>query len=61
MADAKEVVRPLGRAAATLVAFSLFVAVLGLAIGTFVLLGVQVLPLWSAIAPVSEPAVAEDE
>ena len=55
------VVKPLTRAAASALAVALFVAVLGLTIGTFAVLGVQLLPLWSAVAPLTEPAVAVEE
>ncbi len=55
------VVKPLTRAAASALGVALFVAVLGLTIGTFVVLGVQVLPVWTAVEPLIEPAGAEEE
>ena len=61
MRGPRGVVKPLTRAATSALAVALFVAVLGLTIGTFVVLGAQVLPLWSAVAPVAEPALAEEE
>ena len=55
------VVKPLTRAAASALAIALFVAVLGMTIGTFAMLGVQLLPVWTAVAPLTEPAVALEE
>ena len=57
----RAVVKPLTRAAASALAVTLFVAALGLTIGTFAVLGVQLLPVWTAIAPLTEPAVAVED
>lgn len=55
------IVKPLTRGAASALAVALFVAVLALTVGTFAVLGVQLLPFWSAVAPLTEPAVAVEE
>ncbi len=54
-------VRSLSRCALAALAITLFVAVLGLTAGTFAILGVQVLPLWTAVAPPTEPAGIDAE
>jgi hypothetical protein len=65
MSEAKQIplgiVKPLTRGAASAIAIALFVAVLGLTIGAFAVLGVQLLPFWSAVAPLTEPAAALEE
>ena len=54
------IVKALTRGAASALAVSLFVAVLGLTIGTFAMLGVQLLPLWFAVATPTTEAADED-